>query len=445
MKRAKISFKINNKTTQNNKFFNYKGKSYPFNFDLFKKNSKYFFANRQALKNKDSIDLISEIDQKSINFSDDDINNFIKCCQEESIDIDLSNVIQLQFLANKYDVPQLINITTDFIAENSKELVIKSLLFKSQIQRVDDTYSNFTNTTNEELIISSNLNKYIEEKEDDLASLPIPVLERIFTKFCFQSNSQQLFKNSEQITNFLFTCLDKQGKDASILFSFFNFENHEIDVVNRLLNEYSDVFDFNMINSTLLKTTSELTSELTKLKLEYSEALKEMKNLFEKQRKELNKITEIHTKKIEKDDIKRQEREKEFKAELKNMREETMKQKNAFKTTLQEMEEKQEEVIQSGAITKYFNVIKELVDKHNFKKLKDESKKFVISEIIQDQLDSKSDEKDIKGDLEHQIYLLKKLLDSIQEKNKTAKIQSISAITGSKKKKVNFIMNNIYS
>ena len=260
MKKAKISFKIEQKTIRNTKSFVFRGKNYPFDFELFKQNSNYFYNNRQFLENVDIINIISKEDENSINISDETIHNFIRCCQEEFIDIDVSNVIQLQFLAYKYDVPQLIKITTKFITKNEKFLVIKSLLFKSKFQNDDDKNLKFLDTSNEELIISSDLNKYIDNEDiqhsdhliddEQLLELPISVLERIVNKFIMQSNSR---KNSNNLIDFLFSCLDKYGKNASILFSYINFEHQSIDVVNRLINEYSDVFDFNMINSTLLK------------------------------------------------------------------------------------------------------------------------------------------------------------------------------------------------
>ena len=76
-----------------------------------------------------------------IDISDATITNFIKCCQEESIDIDISNVIQLQFLAYKYL----------FISENCKELAIKS-----QINEKDKTVSIFLDSSNEVINLLKN-------------------------------------------------------------------------------------------------------------------------------------------------------------------------------------------------------------------------------------------------------------------------------------------------
>lgn len=67
----------------------------------------------------------------------------------------------------------------------------------------------------------------------------------------------------------MFKCLDKYGKEASILFSNLNFENQRIDIYSKLVNKYSNVFDFNFIDPKfLLNTTNDLLSELNKLKME---------------------------------------------------------------------------------------------------------------------------------------------------------------------------------
>lgn len=277
---AKIFFKIDKKIVRNTKSFIYRGERYPFDFELLKQNSNYFYNNRQFLENVDNINLINKDEEDLIEISNEAIDNFIKCCQEESIAIDISNVIPLQFLSYKYDVPQLIKITTKFISENSQELAIKSLLFKSQFHK-DDNNSIFLDSSNEESLISSNLSKYVNDEH--LLNLPIPVLDRIDRRF----SEKNEIKPNDEIIDFLFKCLDKHGKEASILFSFVNFEHQSIDFINRLITNYSDIFDFNMINSTLLKTTSQLTSELAKLKIEFSNALIQMKNLFEEQKREL--------------------------------------------------------------------------------------------------------------------------------------------------------------
>lgn len=109
--------------------------------------------------------------------------------------------------------------------------------------------------------------------KDEMLLLLIPVLERIFHSF--YSSKKLKGKASNEVTCFLFEVLDKHGRDGSILFSNIDFENETIGVFNKLLNEYSDRFDFNMINSTLLKTATDVTNEMNKQKIEYSNLLDE--------------------------------------------------------------------------------------------------------------------------------------------------------------------------
>ena len=92
--------------------------------------------------------------------------------------------------------------------------------------------------------------------------------------------------------NFLFKILDKKGKDCSILFNNIDFREENICVINRLLNEYSDKFDFNMINSTMAKTTMKLSSELTKQKEEHLKIFSEMERTISNERTEINKLRE---------------------------------------------------------------------------------------------------------------------------------------------------------
>lgn len=135
-------------------------------------------------------------------------------------------------------------------------------MFKLQISSKYDTDikdfdQKFYDTTKEEEYISQNLENLIDQKQ--LLSLPISNLDRIFRKM---KNDV----NIEKITSFLFQCLDKYGRNASVLFSHVDFKKQKINVVKSLINEYKDVFDFNMINSTLFETNSEMMSEFARIK-----------------------------------------------------------------------------------------------------------------------------------------------------------------------------------
>lgn len=83
------------------------------------------------------------------------------------------------------------------------------------------------------------------------------------------------------MVNFLFKCLKKLGREASVLSSLIHVEDLQIDVIHKLLFEpYYVIFDFTFINSTLLKTTNDLSSKLNRFEIKYSEELSSMKQLL---------------------------------------------------------------------------------------------------------------------------------------------------------------------
>ena len=107
--------------------------------------------------------------------------------------------------------------------------------------------------------------------------LPIPILNRIISKYFEQQKDNKNKQQNTKIINFLFDVLKEKGTEGSILFNNIDFGEENIGVINKLLNEYSNIFDFNMINSTLLKTTKQLTSEMNRIREEYSNIFKNMK------------------------------------------------------------------------------------------------------------------------------------------------------------------------
>lgn len=155
-------------------------------------------------------------------------------------------------------------------------MIIKKLLFQS----------NEINNE-EEAFISNNFERYIED--DEILQLPVSAIYRIFEKY--KTNTLNKI-NTKKIIKFLFKCLDHYGKDASILFNEVDFEEENIEVVNRLLTKYSYEFDFNMINSTMAKTTMKLSSELTKQKEEHLKIFSEMERTISNERTEINKLRE---------------------------------------------------------------------------------------------------------------------------------------------------------
>lgn len=336
-----LSFHVDQQEIQNLKYFIFKMKKFPIDFDKLKKNSNYFYRNRKEFKQVDSINILDEFDNELIDISEDAIQAFVASCQNEPCQIHLSDVIPLQYLSYKYEFPRLITITDKFIQEHSDKLVFESILYKLSLRPNNETFSipsEFFDTKNEEEIICDHLNEYIQN--DQMHLLPVPVLHRIFSN-CHSKSENKLRENPNELIEFLFKCLDKYGKDASVLFSFVDFENQTIGVVNKLIQNYSNVFDFNFINSTLLKTTIQLTNEVAKIKEEHSNFILQMKQWQDENEAKRNKILDDEIKKMKKEEEKRkneflkikddeERRVRLFEEEKEKMKKEEEKRKNEF-------------------------------------------------------------------------------------------------------------------
>lgn len=382
MEESDFQFQITTKAPRFSKNFVYRGKYFPFDFHLFKQNSNYFYKNRAIIKNVENINLLNKDEENRIDFSDEVIQTFISICQKEFCRINLSNAIQLQYLSQKYEVSQLIAATSQYISQNRKELIFQTILFKSQLctEKVSDTIISNYDTKSEEDILVTNIDEFIQK--DELLSLPISILDRIFHKYfnCVKKSSEKV--DNKEIVNFFFKCLDKYGTDASILFSYVDFKKQPIEVMNRLLNDYSNVFDFSMINSTLLQTTTMLVSDLVKMKEEYSNEFTEMRRMLKEQQKELKRITE-ENQKMKLDEEKRsQQREELFQKKLNLMQEEIENQRKKFDDELQKIKSKHDKVNQLDDVQNYHKIVREMITDENFNNFSDETKNYVVKEII---------------------------------------------------------------
>ena len=64
------------------------------------------------------------------------------------------------------------------------------------------------------------------------------------TKYQFKNTEGEKMIKDNEIIDFLFKCLDKYGRIASVLFGFVDFSDTRRDYLKRLLNGYSSIFDF---------------------------------------------------------------------------------------------------------------------------------------------------------------------------------------------------------
>ena len=268
--------------SRNDKNFIYKGRKYPINFESVKSNSNYFYVNSENFK-EENIELHEKIDIK-----EDTINSFIECCQNKPFNINDSNVFQLDYLSKKYEVPELSKITQEYLNKPNTNLAFQSLLFKHQLHINSSSNDDlqFFDTSNEEEILGHKLHEYLNDER--LLDLPIPIIDRILKKYLKENKN-----NNDQIIEFLFKCLDKHQRKASILFLNINIDDQPKDLIIRLMNDYWDVFDFNMVNlKSILMTSSELLKKLTKVKIEFDQKISEMNKIIEEQKNEINKFNE---------------------------------------------------------------------------------------------------------------------------------------------------------
>ena len=239
-------------------FFIYKEKLFPFNIVVFNCFSQYFTSNQIQVEPNSTIKLLEDTED-TINLSEESINDFINYCQNQQIKLNRSNAPALRKLSKKYIVPSLLEATEQFITSHRHDLVVEYLNMK--------TSDNSFDTSDYEDMISKNMLEYI--KDENLPSLPIPVLHRIVSQYVKKNRSEHQNFNDKNHTaqppefiEFLMKCIDRRGREASVLFDQVDICDNARGVIDRLLKETPDKFDFHFINRNHMKTFYEVESEL---------------------------------------------------------------------------------------------------------------------------------------------------------------------------------------
>lgn len=181
----------------------------------------------------------------------------------------------------------------------------------------------------------------------------------------------------------MFKTIEKHGEDASILFNNIDFGKQNIYVFNRLLQDYSNKFDFNMINSTLLKTTKEITSEMTKQKLEYEQLFTKMITEIENQKQEIKDMKEKELLRIKEQENQERIRIKIIKEELEEIKKENAKQIKEMKEEFQKMIEEHKKIIKEDSVQKDHQILIEKMNVYKIKQIKEEARNEIIKEIIE--------------------------------------------------------------
>ena len=308
-------------------YFIYKNKKFPIKFDFFKYSSKYFLENQKLLENSKEIQLVDKEDEDNLHFSDDSIQNFIKFVQNQDVFLSNENVIDINYLSKKYEVLDLIEATNEYISSHQQELILP-------IFSIHQNDTSFETSTYED-ILSTNLIQYINDEL--LLDLDVSILNRILTKYQLKNSKDKNIEKNKLIIDFLFKCLDKHGRKASVLFSNVDFGELRNKYVNRLITDYSQNFDFYFINpslvKTLYKTNSELLQKTEKYQIEHEKSLLLM-------RSEIDQIkTELSMQRVE-----QAQKDKEHSDEIKRLNEEIEKLKAENAKQSEEQRRKEEEL-----------------------------------------------------------------------------------------------------
>lgn len=301
-------------------YFVYKMEEYPFNYDIFKIFSQYLSTNQKLLHPNKYIKLLDNEDDTII-LTNEIIHIFIRFCQNQGIsetNVNKNTVIPLNYLAKRYEVLSLLNITEEYISQNQDHFIIHFLLNANQ-EKNGEKYEN---------LLSQRLLDYIDNPE--LLNLSISSLSRIISNYLSQDKLDQN-QNQSKIFDFLFKCLDKYGRQASILFTNIDFSGERMEYLNLLLTKYSKIFDFHFINLSFLKSIYEVQSDIIykeeTIQIEQKEKLKQISD-------EINKYRQI------KEEIKTEIKDlvettkKEIKQEMSQMIDQLNQIKNEFKAEI---------------------------------------------------------------------------------------------------------------
>ena len=158
---------------QDIKKIKYRSRTWNVDYDILKKNSTYFNDHQNENRNKKEINLAED------ETSEDSIDIFISICENKKFELDETNIFDLYNLSCKYGVINLTKCIENFISTSDTKLVIKFIVFKLKNVEKSENILNYSNEIN---TISSRFIEFIQQ-EDDLKSLPAPILNLILGKY----------------------------------------------------------------------------------------------------------------------------------------------------------------------------------------------------------------------------------------------------------------------
>lgn len=225
---------------QEYRYLTYKGKNFRYDFLSFSR-LHFFKIYSKQFKEDQKIPLIDN--EESTNFDENQIKCFISYCEGEKIQPSEANIYALYFLSEKYQITCLQNQVKEYLSRHQDQ-ILNQILVNGNCN--DDQLKPIT----EDLIT------FIEN--DNFASFPIHLLYRIFAlyrklypiKNDYDVNERE---NEDKIKEFMFKQLDKKKREASILFCFIDFQNFGEEILDKIDEEYKEIFDYNMISRQIVQ------------------------------------------------------------------------------------------------------------------------------------------------------------------------------------------------
>ena len=250
----------------------YNNKRFPFNLNLFNIFTDYFKDHQDQIQPDQTIILVND---GKIELSENSIQVFIDFCQLKAPTITNNDIFSLYYLSKKYNVPQMIEQLEQHIFRQ-KDPIYQFFLY--------DQEDNQQKKIEYEEKISQNLNNFIEN--DSLLKLPIPILHRILSR---ATNIDQT-----KLENFLIKMLSKSGRNASVLFDTIDIRNASFSFTNKLVNEFSEIFDFHYINPVFMKSIhNQIIKDSVIMKEQQNDFILKISKENRKMHKEIEKLSNL--------------------------------------------------------------------------------------------------------------------------------------------------------
>ncbi|KAK8876242.1 hypothetical protein M9Y10_006437 [Tritrichomonas musculus] len=222
--------------------FYYMNKIYPFNLALFQKYSSYNLQPFLVIPN--CFFLLSDEDNFP-NLSAYSIHSFIDYCQNKNTKLDQSNALPIYFLSKKYKVESLTKKVEKYITDHKYEVIDEYL---SKVNERNDFNSKI------EELISFYLSDYFYD--DRLFSIPLSSMHRILSMYISCNRIQDQNNDEIPIIDLLFNFIEKNGHQASFLFSLFKFRNDSFEYLNEKLSENASLIDIEFMKPIFFQSIS---------------------------------------------------------------------------------------------------------------------------------------------------------------------------------------------